>query len=119
VQTQLLEVVREVASNDFPTPWSNILPECLASLAGAEPARLYGSLLVLRKVAASVEFASRHSKAMQVCHCAWYPTCMFLTSAHCADMSRSICVRKRSSLLLVASDCATYCRSLPLLHCRR
>ena len=66
MQAQLLEVVREVASNDYPNPWSNILPECLASLAGGEPARVYGSLLVLRKVASAIEFASHHGQALQV-----------------------------------------------------
>lgn len=66
VQAQLLEVVRQIASQDFPDPWSNLLPQALSSLAGGDPARMYGSLQVLRKVASSLEFASELVSTMQV-----------------------------------------------------
>lgn len=69
MQAQLLEVVRQIASQDFPDAWSNLLPEALSSLAGGQPARMYGSLQVLRKVASSLEFASPNT--MQV-WCEWH-----------------------------------------------
>lgn len=66
VQAQLLEVVRQIAPQDFPDPWSNLLPDALTSLGGGDPARMYGSLQVLRKVASSLEFTSEHASTMQV-----------------------------------------------------
>eukprot|EP00892_Ulva_mutabilis_P009974 jgi/Ulvmu1/7349/UM036_0009.1 len=65
VQAQLLEVTRQIASHDFPDPWDNLLPDALASLACGDPARMYGSLQILRKVASSLEFCSEHAQTMQ------------------------------------------------------
>lgn len=57
VQTQLLEVTREVATYDFPERWTSLMPEALATLSGGNPQLMLGSLLVLRKVASQLEFA--------------------------------------------------------------
>ena len=68
VQTQLLEVTREVAAYDFPDPWTSLLPEALATLQGGDAALMRGSLLVLRKVVSQLEFSSgERAKTMQVC----------------------------------------------------
>lgn len=66
VQAQLLEIVRQIATHDFPEPWNTLLPEALACVAGGDPSRIYGSLQVLRKVASSLEFSSGHASNMQV-----------------------------------------------------
>lgn len=93
MQAQLLEVVREVASNDYPNPWSNILPECLASLAGGGPARVYGSLLVLRKVASAIEWDTQPGQPVQVGRFSLSPSILFLSSlhmrTHCEDVNSS------------------------------
>lgn len=69
VQAQLLEVTRQIASQDFPNPWDSLLPDALASLACGDPTRMYGSLQILRKVASSLEFASEHAQTMRVSSC--------------------------------------------------
>lgn len=62
MQAQLLEVVKQIASGSCPS----VLPEALASLSSGDPSRVYGSLLVLRKIASALEFGSGHSSSLQV-----------------------------------------------------
>jgi hypothetical protein len=70
VQAQLLEVVKHLATGDFPERWSSVLPEALASLSSGDPSRVYGSLLVQRKIASSLEFGSGANSKLQVCQAA-------------------------------------------------
>ena len=66
-------MTREIADRDFPDPWSCLLPEVLATLQGGDTQHMMGSLLMLRRVASCLEFASdaRH-KVMQV---RWHAVC--------------------------------------------
>jgi Importin-beta N-terminal domain len=66
VQTQLLEVTREIADTDFPDPWSNLLPEALATIQSGDTARMAGSLLMLRRVASVLEFSSDKQQVLLV-----------------------------------------------------
>lgn len=76
MQRQLLEVVREVASNDFPQQWPGLLPEALHNIAGNDLSRMYGSLLVLRSVASCLEFSSGSDVKLQVPCVCLLPCCV-------------------------------------------
>lgn len=66
IQTQLLEVTREVAIKDFPQPWSNLLPEALPTIQSGNISHMHGSLLMLRRVVSCLEFASQRNSTLQV-----------------------------------------------------
>lgn len=67
IQTQLLEVTREVAIKDFPHPWNNLLPEALPTIQSGNLVHMHGSLLMLRRVVSCLEFASQRNPTLQVC----------------------------------------------------
>ena len=62
----MLEVTREVAIKDFPHPWSMLLPESLATIQSGNLSQMHGSLLMLRRVASCLEFASHRNPTLQV-----------------------------------------------------
>jgi hypothetical protein len=66
IQTQLLEVAREIASKDFPDPWSSLLPEALATIQSGDTATMQGSLLMLRRVVSCLEFTIERNSVLQV-----------------------------------------------------
>ena len=58
IQMQLLEIVREIATHDYPELWTSLIPDTLQTLQAHDAHAVLAALKILRNVAKRLEFST-------------------------------------------------------------